>query len=283
MAASVGSGRPWVGRKTHQGRVIYIAGEGGGQAVDRRIRTALNEWTVDASKDPVPIDIVTPGVIMNTKEDLACLKSIIDEPAPTLIVVDTLSRCFTGDENKQEFMGAFIKAVDHLRDLYQCTILIIHHEGKSKDVRGSTVLTGAVDTSWRLVRGEPGHIVMHAHKLRERDVEGSSITLRAKKVSSTDVNGEVEFDEFGDELTSLVIKPTAKQLTAARHLLKVVSELSWSDQDITYSEWRERASLAKSDFDAALSIMVTYPGEWGVVQVSPGVYSVDVDKKQREA
>jgi hypothetical protein len=62
-------------------------------------------------------------------------------------VVDTLARCFVGDDNLQEDMGSFIKAVDRLRHTFDAAVLVVHHsrlDGERE--RGSTAFRGATDT-----------------------------------------------------------------------------------------------------------------------------------------
>lgn len=269
MAASIASGRPWIGRKTNPGRVVYVAGEGGGEAVDRRFRTALAQWTVDAVEDPAPIDIVTPGVTFTDKGQCRELIDKIDElsaVAPSLIVVDTLSRCFEGDENKQEFMGAFVNNLDRIKAHYKCCVLIIHHESDAGKIRGSSVLPGAVDVSWQL-SGRPcgdSHkglgLTMISKKLRERDATNSTIHLRVKSVLTTDVDGDPEFDELGDRLTSLIIKPTREQIDLAKRIVDAFPGMEGSG----YAELAMMIPADKADFDSALSLIITYPGTWGI-------------------
>ena len=277
MAASIASGRPWIGRRTHEGRVVYVAGEGGGEAVARRLRAALKRWSVDVTEsdlfpaDTVDLDVVTPGINLVAGPDE--LKGLIGDRPPRLIIVDTLSRCFSGDENKQEFMGAFVRTLDALRDHYGCAILVIHHANRQAEMRGSSVLSGAVDVSWRLTkaRGPEGQsgprLQMTADKLRERDVEGASICLQVEKVICTNADGKPESDEFGDAQTSLVIKPPAELMRAAERIRDAALPVLKVSGTITYTEWRALfPHLTKPEFDGALSLVITYPGRWGIEQ-----------------
>ena len=74
---------------------------------------------------------------------------------PELIVIDTLARSMgAADENSTKDMGAMIRAVDDVRDAYDCTVLAVHHTGHSsaaKDrARGSSALLGAVDAEFKV-------------------------------------------------------------------------------------------------------------------------------------
>jgi hypothetical protein len=87
---------------------------------------------------------------------------------PCLIVVDTVSRSMPGaDENLQKEMTLFVKACDHVKDVFQCAVLGVHHAGKSGDMRGSTVLRGAGDFVFKLERAKGasiGHLTCEKQK-----------------------------------------------------------------------------------------------------------------------
>lgn len=278
LAAAVASERPWLGRAVHGGRVVYIAGEGGSEAVARRVRAALySSWQVDAWDEALPLDIITPGVDL-TKGVIETVE-LAGDIAPKLIVVDTLARCFSGDENSQEFMGAFVRSVDLLREMYDCAVLVIHHSNKQHELRGSSVLMGAVDVSWRLLRRREELGVrpytMQADKLRERDIAGAHIDFVMEKVGCLGPDGSLEVDTLGDTLTSLVAKPSEKAIAQAHMVLDVGNAMLVGDGDtLSYAHWRDYAKLDKAEFDAALSMLLTYPGQWGgIAQIKPGVYA----------
>src|SRR5438034_1345408 len=65
-----------------------------------------------------------------------------------LVGVDTLARCFVGgEENSAKDMGLFVAGLDRLRAATGAAVLVVHHTGReSGRERGSTALSGAVDT-----------------------------------------------------------------------------------------------------------------------------------------
>jgi hypothetical protein len=271
-----------MGRSTMRGPVIYIAGEGGEEGVAHRVRAALSEWTVDVDGgDNVPFHIITPGLDFVEGGGLfADLVGLYPPENPALVVVDTLSRCFSGDENKQEFMGKFVSTLDHLREHYRCDILIIHHANKQRELRGSSVLFGAVDVSWALrpynnSNEEGKGLSIRADKLRERPSEDAQFTFRALPKKLVGPHGRPIIDEFGDEQTTLVIKPFKAHLEEVRRIVEEGLKLIGmkGGAAITYLEWREEADMKKSEFDNALSFVVTFPGKWGIMRgVAPGTY-----------
>jgi hypothetical protein len=73
--------------------------------------------------------------------------------APSLIVVDTVSRVLPGaDENLQRDMTLFIRACDLLRERFSATVLGVHHTSRAGNLRGSTVFDGAADSLFSLER-----------------------------------------------------------------------------------------------------------------------------------
>lgn len=280
MAVSVATGRPWIGRRTHDGPVLYVAGEGGKAAVGRRMFAAIEQWSMDLEAEPVPIRIATPATDL-TAGPQEVLRDV-DEwgSIPKLVVIDTLSRCFTGDENKQEYMGRFVHSLDTIRDTYGCAVLVVHHSNRQGKVRGSNVLGGAADVSWHLTKapgpaGKHGReTVMTADKLRERDVDGAEIRMRLASVPCRWSDGSPVYDEFGDLQTSLVVKPAKELVRRTEKLLEVAAPIFTVNGKVTYQQWRELfPNMGKSEFDAALSMMLTYPGQWaGLWQPEPGLY-----------
>ncbi len=72
---------------------------------------------------------------------------LIQKHQPVLVIIDTLARSAVGvEENSAKEMGGFIGACDALRMALQTSVLVVHHTGKSGDIRGSTALYGAADS-----------------------------------------------------------------------------------------------------------------------------------------
>ncbi|MDK6410753.1 AAA family ATPase, partial [Escherichia coli] len=65
-----------------------------------------------------------------------------------LIVVDTFSRTFVGNENSTEDAMKFHNAVDVLAQRYSCAVVVVHHSGKdeARGMRGSSAMYAAADT-----------------------------------------------------------------------------------------------------------------------------------------
>lgn len=145
IALCVASDRNWLGRDTKHGLVIYVAGEGVSGLPKR-----LLAWHVKHNIEPEVPDIawLTESLpIHSDSEALIALLARIENEVrrrPTLVIIDTMARCFEGEEEKPGDMSRFVAGVDLLRKRFGCTVLVIHHtrlDGTRE--RGNTALRGA--------------------------------------------------------------------------------------------------------------------------------------------
>jgi hypothetical protein len=146
MALSTAAGVPWMGRTVAVGPVLYVAAEGRRGIPAREDAWHLAHNDCDASSIRF---LDEPVSLLDEREVSAILADIAELPAvPTLIVIDTLARCFgLGDENSTRDMGMFVAGAERLRRATGATVLIVHHTGKVGQVeRGNSALRAAVDT-----------------------------------------------------------------------------------------------------------------------------------------
>lgn len=184
-------------RATRPGCVIYLAGEGAdgfknrvaawmktrGVGEDRAGRFGLIDQSVDFM-DPEAVGLLVRSMKIQT----GC--------PVDMIVVDTVSRALPGaDENLQKDMSLFVKACDRLRDAFGCVVIGVHHAGKSGDMRGSTVLRGAGDFVFKMVREQGSRIVSLTC---EKQKEGADGWTEKYRVEDVDL-GMLVSDEDGIE------------------------------------------------------------------------------------
>lgn len=165
-AMSVAHGRPWLSRSVGDGDVVYIAAE---DAADLKYRRRA--WVLTHLRP------TTPGI---TATDMAAEERVAFMPEawdivsgyptlvkdiralgwkPRLVVVDTLARCFGGDENSAQEVGQFVRGCDIVRKAFPRTALLaVHHTGKDieRGARGSSALKGAADVEMLLTNGARG-------------------------------------------------------------------------------------------------------------------------------
>lgn len=170
LAMCVATGIPWHGREVQRGYVLYVAAEGG-PGISKRVRA----WLTHHGLQPHDVEIawlIESMMMYGGSADLETVRRRLDleiDRSPCLIIVDTLARCFDGDENQQEDMGRFVAGIDHLRQEYDATVVAVHHTRLDGDrERGNTAFRGAADTMVSVKR-EQHHIEMACDKQKDAE------------------------------------------------------------------------------------------------------------------
>lgn len=169
LSLSVATGQLFHGKPVKQGRVAYVAAEGGAPRISARVEA----WRKHNGVSVLPEDewmLITGRAPLDSPQSVDELLKVIGEGNFELIVIDTLARSMTGDENSQKDMSKFVDGCDHLREVTGATVLVIHHEGKdpTKGGRGSTALRAAIDTGIR-VRPDGQHIKLSIEDQRDAE------------------------------------------------------------------------------------------------------------------
>lgn len=148
MALSVASGRPWQGKEVEPGFVIYVSAEGT-SGLGKRIRAWMAPNGITNTSD-LDIGWITEGLpVYAGSESLEALFARFAEldRNPDLVILDTLARCFEGDENLQKDMNPFVAGVDRIRTELGATVIIVHHtNADASRERGNTAFRGAANT-----------------------------------------------------------------------------------------------------------------------------------------
>ena len=157
IALSVATGCDWQRRATQPGLVAYVSAEGRAGMGKR-----VNAWRVSKGLDVEDINVawlLEPLSVYYDSEHVDMLLERFDElhDVPRLVVLDTLARCFEGDENETEDMSNFVKGVDRIRMETGAAVIAIHHTNSSESrERGNGALRAATDTMIKLSPGIPG-------------------------------------------------------------------------------------------------------------------------------
>ena len=191
----------WVNRKTKPGPVVYVASEGGA-GIYRRIAA----WH-KLNKRQLPNNFwtcATPLVLTDEDSLKALRKDIQALPEqPSLIIVDTFSQTFFGDENAATDVSEYFRQINtHLREPFNATVIVIHHIGHSNDnagrPRGSSAFTANVD--FLLAVRRDGDLAASIEVTKQKD--GDKISSQAFNLESQ----PLWEDEDGDTITSLAAK-----------------------------------------------------------------------------
>jgi tellurite resistance-related uncharacterized protein len=264
MALAIASGTPWCGHDTAQAPCAYVVGEGGGLIVER-----IDAWLKHHGIADVPDFYLLPEPVqmLDAKEGDALLDALSERGiVGGLVVLDTLARTFGGgNENAQEDMNRYVAAADRIKTETGATVLILHHNNKSGEYRGSTVLPGALDTMLATEKTADG-VLIQCEKQKDRAPFGP---IRLKKVSVALDDGELTDDTVLDaeRLTSLVFVPDdsaqgdgesfLSALTAnERALLNALKLANDTDGPVSTSRWEKAASVPSATFYRLRALLI---------------------------
>lgn len=198
----IAAGLPWGGMKVQQGRVVYVAAEGGAgarkraDALMRRYpgKVGLNDFYLHLAS----IDLLRPDA------DLGPLIDTIRGVGPVAAVaLDTLSRVMAGgEENSSVDMGVMVKHFDRIRQATGAHVMIVHHSGKdqAKGARGHSLLRAATDTEIEIGDGQIA-------VTKQRDLDKAYATAFRLGVVELGQDGD------GEPITSCTVDLAPRQAT----------------------------------------------------------------------
>lgn len=205
-ACCVATGTAYHDHEVIQGPVFILVGEGF-HGISRRLKAweirngvSLTDAPLFVSNAPAALtDYASVEAVINSITELAN-----QHGEPALIAVDTLARNFgPADENSTKDMNAFVAALDAIRSMYGCTILLIHHtgHGDKERSRGSSVLRGAMDSEYRVTRDESDTIRFESTKMKDAPKPAPL----AFKIRAVELGMQ---DDDGRDVTSAVLDQT---------------------------------------------------------------------------
>lgn len=198
LALTVAHNMKWCNRKTGAGSVVYVAAEGGA-GIYRRVRAWHQHHKLS---DPDNFHVcVTPLLLAEEEQVSALRESIAQLPdKPALIIVDTLSQTFTGDENSSTDVANYLRLLNtHLRAAFGATVVVIHHTGHmaSERPRGSSAITANLDFLLGCFRPNADALAASVEVIKQKD--GDKLPAQY-----FEMHREVlEKDEDGEEVSSL--------------------------------------------------------------------------------
>lgn len=213
MALHVAHGLPWLGRKTVEGPVLYLAAEGGAglwRRIDAWHRARKLRWQ-DAPLYviPMPVDLMRDALLVT---DAALSVGV----TPTLAIIDTLSQTFSGEENSANEVAGYLAEIGlMLRATWRAAVAVVHHSGHlaTERPRGSSALRANVDWMFGVYRD---NTEMLATLTCEKQKDGEPFADASFALTPL----ELGHDGDGDVISSLV----ARHLSSAEEVQHVMAE-----------------------------------------------------------
>jgi putative DNA primase/helicase len=200
----------WAGHKVRQGNVVYLAGEGHhglrGRVAAWKHHHQAGKLKMWLSKDGC--DLNTPTGYLKVVEQVRMLKD-----RPSVIVVDTLHRFLSGDENSAQDAKTMLDACNALMQEFDCSVILVHHTGVSDEAqhraRGSSAWRGALDIEISIIPGkddQPMQIVQR----KSKDAEMAETVF--VELHTVEIPGWR--DEDDQQVTSAVVVEAAAPIKA---------------------------------------------------------------------
>jgi hypothetical protein len=141
LARCIGTGEPFLGLSTTQGKVLYVQFELGEEILQARLLDSKEEY------EDVWVG-TTFTMKLDTKAGQDRLWRAMEAVEPNILILDPWYKMLSGDENEASDALEIIDYLDSLIEGFDCSIFIVHHSGKdvSKRGRGSSVLEDWVDS-----------------------------------------------------------------------------------------------------------------------------------------
>lgn len=208
----IAHGMQWMGQRTKRGPVVYLAAEGS-VGIARRVTAwhnarRLNPRDADIRFCIRPLSLLTQAALL--RQEIESL-----QVQPVLIVIDTMSQTFVGEENASSEVAEYLRAIRiELAHAFGACVLVIHHSGHAatERPRGSSAIRANSDFLIGVFRDEKDMLAT-VEVVHQKDGE----LLGASSFGLSSISLGTDGD--GDVVTSLV----AKHLDCAADVLESAS------------------------------------------------------------
>lgn len=179
MAASISRGQDFLGKRTQQGMVVYLATESP-ETVRTRLLAYMKHHNCSLDNFLLiqkPVNFFTDN--SDVEKVIAAIKQAEDQRSckASLIIGDTLARISAGaNENAGQDMGPVMNRIDYLMNSTVSSVMMIHHSGKMQaaGARGWSGIRAFVDTEIEITDDE-GVRKAHISKQRALSSKGDDL------------------------------------------------------------------------------------------------------------
>lgn len=206
-ALHVAHGLPWLGRRTQRGKVLYIAAEGGSG-----LWTRINAWhrSRNLRWEDAHLHVVPAAIDLTADAWRVVEAAQVAGVSPSLVIIDTLSQTYAGEENSANEMAAYLREIGlRFRQLWQCAVMLVHHSGHqaTERPRGSSAIRANLDFLFGVSRDEK-EMLATVNCIKQKDGElFDDATFSLHQVG-------IGTDQDGDPVSSLV----ARHLSSAEEV-----------------------------------------------------------------
>lgn len=211
LGVCVAAGKPFFGRETTPGLVMYLCGEGAG-SLRHRLQALRYARGLDFTDSPL---VVLPRPLaLSTPEGVQIVRNYIVEAEKhyaqnlRLLVIDTYGRYSSGEENAAEDLYRFFRAASACRG--SATLLVVHHTGHGDATRGrgTSAWEQAVDTEFVAgIKDDTEIRVFENTKQKDGEPCAKQFFILA--------HARTDSTRIGRPVQSVVLEPTIYEASAA--------------------------------------------------------------------
>jgi hypothetical protein len=269
IGLSIATGVDWNNCKVAQGPVAYLNAEG-----HAGMSTRIQGWQQEhQSIIDAPFLLSTEALDLTDDAAVASAQVTLDKFAQehdnhiSMIIVDTMHRSMSGDEDSSKAFRRFIDNLDKLCSCYSATSLINHHpgHGKSNMARGSSAQLAAMDTQLLLIKKD-GKVQLECTKLKDGGVQPTPVgfNLRVVQLPELDHKGNrvttcvAEYEQLSGQ-QSTTAKGLKRMSTGLRNSLSAFNDILNSNNttDVSKEDWRDRLVTLRTLQDPGNSTDIT--------------------------
>lgn len=198
LAMSVAQGQPFLGNfATPKGKVLLVDEENH----RRYIRKRFEEMGMESTEDILFLS--HSGIKLDKGNYAMALKDVLDRERPALVVLDSLVRFHSKEENSATEMSKVMSEIRKLTADDRAVVVIHHHKKEQgfqrksggQSVRGSSDIFASLDCHISVERKED-HLILSQNKLRvQHQLEPFKVMRILKE------NGGIAFDYDGTDTT----------------------------------------------------------------------------------
>jgi hypothetical protein len=272
-AMAIATGTPWLGRwPVKKEKVLYCVGEGE-RGMQRRGRAGSIEYGFESIPD---LEFLGMAPRLRDPKVLDAFMKLVKAKQPGLVIIDTLARSMTGDENSAEHMSDWLNAATLIQRETGACVLVVHHtaknvkKGSTPTERGSGALRGAMDTSIMVRGGE--HISLTCVKQKD-EAQFEGIALMLKQVELRPALVDVDGTVLRKALTSAVIVPFEETIPTSFALTGSPADMALETltRPMTREDWRVVTKVDGKDVAASTFY------RWVKKLEAEGLVELDVD------
>jgi len=260
LALAVATGTEWLDHPTEQAPVLYIDEEGSEWGDQQRFLMMVEGRRIGSAID-LPLHLaIGKQFKLDTPRGLTAVRRMIERYRPSLIIVDSLVRVQSGDENSSRDMEKFFAIAKKIQSTTGAAMLFIHHvrkPGKDDDgldlmsiIRGSSEIPAYFDSIF-IVKGNENGVEFHVNKQRWRKKASPALyKIVVEEEQSARIEFVQELEEVSGERdtagTRLFIARKVDELTGNGHLATIQSIAGATNRSVTSTRGHLDAMITES-------------------------------------